>query len=136
MAWFSRRSCYVLIIISVILLLSVSLHPASRIRHPLHRTTSVTSITPTSPPFRHTRIFVASAFAAHFDVYLIFAGTLHRLLASSLPRDQFYVKAYASLPMRYRFQDVIDMKTGLYEGEIVHNAQFHNDFENAFKGQD
>jgi hypothetical protein len=35
--------------------------------------------------------------------------------------------------MRYKFQEVIDANTGLYNGTIISNNRFEEDFENAFE---
>lgn len=88
---------------------------------------------------KHNRIFVASAFAAHFDVYLALAGAVQSVLDATYSNPSDYIlKVYASLPLLYGFQDIVDHgDTGLYTGNITNNRNLLEDFKKAFEiGED
>jgi hypothetical protein len=56
---------------------------------------------------------VASAFGAHFDVYLTVAWTLKRIMV----KERESLQVYAPTPFLFNFQEVVD-RYGLYKGEI------------------
>ena len=61
----------------------------------------------------HRNVVVASAFGAHFDVYMAVAWTLQRIML----KEPGNLQVYAPTPFLFNFQEVVD-RYGLYKGEI------------------
>jgi hypothetical protein len=61
----------------------------------------------------HRNVVVASAFGAHFDVYMTVAWTLKRIMV----KERGNLQVYAPTPFLFNFQEVVD-RYGLYKGEI------------------
>ncbi|KZS87702.1 hypothetical protein SISNIDRAFT_490814 [Sistotremastrum niveocremeum HHB9708] len=123
-------------LISIFLLLLNGLHSEFNIPLPDLHQYSLTSSSLSASHVVHNRIYFSSSFGAHYDVYLALAGSVQRILKTTYPND-YVLKVYVSLPMRYEFQEIVDRGTGLYQGNMTSNGLFLDDFRRAYEtGED
>ena len=78
-----------------------------------------------SIPLMRKNVVVASAFGAHFDVYMAVAWTLQRIMR----KDEGNLQVYAATPFLFNFQEVVD-RYGLYEGEVKDPNNLLSDIKN------
>ena len=131
---FSRPSFIRLVVAGVFVLSSLWLFYGSFTGNPFSRPRfvlgdEVLSANPSaleSIPQTHSNVVVASAFGAHFDVYMTVAWTLQRIMV----KEPGNLQVYAPTPFLFNFQEVVD-RYGLYKGEIKDPIDLLGDIKNG-----